>query len=49
VLHDSRAVVPPLDPTTLVMTRHGGGVCLAAIYAVESIELVWPEVIELTD
>ena len=49
MLHAGRTVVPPLDPTTLVVTRHGRGVYLAAIDAVESIELVWPEVIELTD
>jgi hypothetical protein len=49
VFHDGRAVVPPLVPTTLVVTRYGQRVCLAAIDAVESIELVWPEVIELTD
>jgi hypothetical protein len=49
VLHDGRVVVPPSYPTTLVMTRHGGGVYLAAIDAVESIKPVWLEVIELAD
>jgi hypothetical protein len=41
--------MPPSYPTTLVVTRHGGGVYVAAIDAVESIELIWPEVIELAD
>jgi hypothetical protein len=49
VLHDGRVVVPPSYPTMLVMTRHGGGVCLAAINAVELIKPVWLEVIDLTD
>ena len=49
MLHDGRVVMPPSYPTTLVVTRHGGGVYVAAIDAVESIELIWPEVIELAD